>query len=53
MDGDTRIDGDKAEDIIALDRVAAATKFILYVINLLVDNQRIATLWCLLATLLA
>ena len=41
MDGDTRRDGDKAEDIVALDRVAALGQLILYIVDFLVDNQRI------------
>ena len=41
VDRDTRRDGDKAKDIIALDRVATLGQLILYIINLLINKQRI------------
>ena len=43
VDGNTRRDGDKAEDIIALDRVATLRQVLLYVVDLLVNDQRIGT----------
>ena len=41
MDRNTRRDRNKTEDIVALDGVAALGQLILYVVDLLVDNERI------------
>ena len=41
MDRNTRRDRNKTEDIVALDGVAALGQLILYVVDLLIDNERI------------
>ena len=46
MNGDTRIYRYEAEDVVALDRVAALGEFIDYIVDALVDNEGIARLLC-------
>jgi hypothetical protein len=51
--GDATVYGYKAKYVVALDWVAATAKFVLYVVDCLVNNQSVTTLWRRLFTLLS